>query len=86
MFVGVGQATLLNQCLHPPEMDWALNKKEMAASAEDIGAKEQVHFITRPPTAIRETLNWGRKSLDVIKRRLHSEKMYLYTMMQTMMK
>ena len=52
-----------------------LIRKEMAASAKDIGAKEQVHFITRPPTAIRETLNWGRKSLDVIKRRLHSEKM-----------
>ena len=52
-----------------------LTKKEMASSLNDVGATEQVQFITRPPTAIQETLNWGRKSLDVIKRRLHSEKM-----------
>ena len=63
-----------------------LVKKEMASSPKDIGAKEQVQFITRPPTAIQETLNWGRKSLDVIKRRLHSEKMLQYTMTRRMIK
>jgi hypothetical protein len=57
------------------EITGHLSKKEMIGNNDDPDAEEQAHFITRPPTAIRETLNWGRKTLDVIKRRLHSDKM-----------
>jgi hypothetical protein len=50
-----------------------LSRKEM--ESDKTKGEEQVTFITRPPTAIQETLNWGRKSLDVIKRRLHNDRM-----------
>ena len=75
MFVGSAKQPAQPMPTSTRDVTGHLIRKKWPPRLKTLVPKEQVHFITRPPTAIRETLNWGRKSLDVIKRRLHSEKM-----------